>query len=615
MKDANRWPCRWNRLRTKVVGGAASAIVLVITLLVPDPVSGQPAPASWEPQRANLVDSAAAVERARAAQRRFESRRVRLLPVSYEGFGGPCDEIVGRICIRFGEGEWYPVPEDPEITRLRRELLQELDSLQLLAPSSRWIMGQRVWYRANWDEWPDALRTARACGAVERWWCLALEGFALHGQGRFVESLATFEEAFVHMDSERATEWRIPRWSVDGRAREALATAAASPFGTARELEWFWTLADPLYLADGNDRLTAHYARWTVTELRQRARNPFRISWGSDLTQLTVRHGWQMGWERIPSQTFGNDDNVVGHDHPLGRDYLPPGDVLSNPADAPAEAFWPRVRAPKSLYAPPYAPVLLPMDAQMGVFPRGRTMAVVSSHFLPEDTTFHADHDHPLPWMEPGEQAGLDDRAGLFVIPLQGDTPRAEVQVTGRTEGSSFLVVPTADYVVSAESWSPSRRRAGRLRLGVRAREAPPDIATLSDVILLRPDEAAPESLEEAVDLLLPRNELRSGEPFAIGFEVSGLGFRPETLVFEVSVEQEGRSVLGRIGDFLGVGDPPRPLVLSWQEPGPDHPSHVFRYLRLDLPALDEGAYEIRLVVKTEGRSDAVRVKHFQVAG
>lgn len=560
------------------------------------------------------LDPAEVIDHARQAQARFENRRIRRLPVTYDGFGGSCDEIVGRICVGFGEGEWYPVPERPEIAALRLALLSELDSLQTLAPSSSWILGQRVWYRAKGEDWGGALRTAAACGDVERWWCLSLQGFALHGLGRYEEALTTFEDALIRMEPGRARQWRIPRWPVDGRTRDLLASAEASPFGTSRDLDRLWALADPLYLVAGNDRLTAHYARWTVTELRDRARNPFRLSWGDDLRELTVRHGWQMGWERTPARSFAGQDDVVGHDHPLGRDYLPAGEALSAPAAATAEALQPRLRAPKSLYAPSYAPVLLPMEGQVGVFPRGRTMVVVTSHVLPEDTTFHADHRHPLPWLEPGDQADMLDRTGLFAQPVSGVSEPFGVQHIGSTEGASMLEMPTADYVISAESWSPSLRRAGRLRFGLEARPAPPDIATLSDLLLLRRGTEEPTRLEEAMDLVRPTDVVRPGEPFAIGWEVAGLGFRPETLVFEVSVRRPGRSVFSRIGDFLGVNDPPSPLVLSWEEAGPDRPGHVFRYLALDLPELEEGEYEIRLVVRTAGRSEAVSVKRFHVA-
>jgi len=75
------------------------------------------------------------------------------------------------------------------------------------------------------------------------------------------------------------------------------------------------------------------------------------------------------------------------------------------------------------------------------------------------------------------------------------------------------------------------------------------------------------------------------------------------------------RDVFHRIGDLLGLSDPPRPLVLSWEEPGPWEPAHQFHYLALDLPELEEGAYEVRLVLRTEGRSEAVTTKRFSVVG
>ncbi|HUP52365.1 MAG TPA: hypothetical protein VM198_07805, partial [Longimicrobiales bacterium] len=55
-------------------------------------------------------------------------------------------------------------------------------------------------------------------------------------------------------------------------------------------------------------------------------------------------------------------------------------------------------------------------------------------------------------------------------------------------------------------------------------------------------------------------------------------------------------------------------LALSWEEPGPDHPTPHFRHLGLALPPLDPGHYEITLTLRTEGRSDAVTRQAFQVA-
>jgi hypothetical protein len=225
---------------------------------------------------------------AQAAQASFERRRVRHLPLSYGAPGGTCDEHVGRFCTWYGEGEWYPVPEAPEIIEMRAELISRLDSLQGLAPDSDWILGQRVWYRSEAGDWESARSTAARCGGAEPWWCAALEGFALHGLGRYPQAESAFGRALVLMSDEQRDRWAWPRWPVDSDVRDLL---QVEPGGADEAIELLWTLADPLNLVPGNDRKTAHFARWTVAGLRDRARNPFQIRWGEDLSELTVRHG------------------------------------------------------------------------------------------------------------------------------------------------------------------------------------------------------------------------------------------------------------------------------------------------------------------------------------
>lgn len=587
-------------------------LIVVAPLVGSTPLTGQVATQSPDTFEVE-VGSGDALGAARAAQALFERRRVRLLPLSAEPGGGHCDENVGRFCISYGEGEWFPLEEVPEIVHLRRTLLASLDSLQGVVLEEGWILGQRVWYRSEAGDWTGAVEAARGCGRVERWWCRALEGFSLHGAGRYRESEAAFAEALRGMDDERAREWRVPRWGLDGTARDLLEDAEHDPGAEARLLERLWRLADPLYLVEGNDRRTAHYARWTVATIRERARNPFHIRWGPDLDQLTVRHGWEVGWERTPTRDFTALDNVVGHKHPEGRDFLPSGRVVADPVSAtPASLTASRIR-PRSLYAPEYAPVLLPMEGQVAFFPRGQTTWVVASLFLPEDTTYHVGHLHPLPWMEAGDQEGMADRIGLFADPIEGGAPRQTIR-SGTTDGALMLEVPTGAYVISAESWSPTRRRAGRLRRGVAARPAPEDVATLSDILLVRPGRPDPESLEEAVQRALPRAAIRPGESFGIVWEVVGLGFRPEVLDFELSVRRTDRGVLRRVGEFLGLNERARPLALSWEEVGPDRPTHMYRSLNLDLPALEEGVYELRLVMRTLDRSDVVSTLAFIVS-
>ena len=291
---------------------------------------------------------------------------------------------------------------------------------------------------------------------------------------------------------------------------------------------------------------------------------------------------------------------------------MPSGAALAFPGRATHEDLLADKRRPRSLYAPAYAPQLLPMEGQLAVFPRGDRMIVVGTHFLPEDTTLHAGHRHDVPWLEAGEQEDMRDRGGLFLVSVEG-TPLRSNRSLGSTDGVLSLEAPVGSYVVATEAWSPSQRRAGRYREGIEYRRVPEDIAALSDLLMLRPTPDPPELLEAAIPLALLRTEVRRGQTFAIGWEVSGLGFRPETLAFEVTVNRVDRSLFRRIGEFLRVSGGPQKVSLAWEEPGPDRPSPLFRYLDLNLDRLDPGAYEVQITLRTAGRSEVVSGRRFTV--
>ena len=55
--------------------------------------------------------------------------------------------------------------------------------------------------------------------------------------------------------------------------------------------------------------------------------------------------------------------------------------------------------------------------------------------------------------------------------------------------------------MLSAEMWSPSKRRAGRLRMGLESLPVPEDVASLSDILMLRPSSEEPEVLEASLPL------------------------------------------------------------------------------------------------------------------
>jgi hypothetical protein len=542
---------------------------------------------------------------ARRAQRDFERKRFHYLPVALGSYGSECDERVGRFCITWDESpDWTPEPEDPKIGLLRRALLARLDSIQRHIPGDGWVLGQRVWYRGESGDWAGSLDVARRCGTARSWWCAALGGLALHGLGRYVEAQAAFERALDAMPPEEARKWRVPRWVVGSHAKSLLEHAAAPRLDTL--LTRLWLLADPLYLVPGNDRLTGHYARWTVASLRKDTRNLYNVAWDADMAELLIRNGWEVAWSRSHDPfDLTARDAAIGHNDPEARDFMPPASALEDPSSATPEDLTADVSVRRSLYQPSYAPVLLPMDGQLAVFPRADSLVVVATAYVPDDTTKGAREGRDRPWMAPGAYAASPDQEGLFLVPENGGSGWHSSRIGSGPVG---LVVeaPAGRYVASAEAWSPSRRLAGRRRQGVRWDGVPRDVATLSDLLLVDPSRPEPTSLEDAARVALLRPEIAPGETVRVVWEVGGLGWRPETVAYSVSVERADEGVLHRFGRLLHLTSRARPLALQWTEPGPSRPAMALRSVVLNLPELDPGAYRLRLETRLPGRSPLI---------
>ena len=227
----------WSNGRTPVFGtggggsnppGPIVEALLLALLLAPPPraaqvVSGVLDTVTLTPDSSDLRG------RARSAKAQYERRRLRHLPITSVSSTDACDELIGRFCSWYDEGDWYPRPEPQEVEDLQRVLLTVLDSVQGQLPGDGWVLGQRVWYHSEAGRWEEALRVGRACGAVEPWWCAALRGFVLHGLQRYPEAEAAFERSLLLMDAERAQEWRIPRREVDGDSRRILDGLKGAP--------------------------------------------------------------------------------------------------------------------------------------------------------------------------------------------------------------------------------------------------------------------------------------------------------------------------------------------------------------------------------------------------
>jgi hypothetical protein len=261
-----------------------------------------------------------------------------------------------------------------------------------------------------------------------------------------------------------------------------------------------------------------------------------------------------------------------------------------------ALADWPLSRArPREGYAPPYAPVIVPADAELLRFPRGDRVVVVAAFDTPADTTHHAGHEHPA-FVAPERYRGDSVQAGLFLVPLEGG-PVLEARRAGARSGALLLEAPAGRYLAAAEIWLPQEGFAGRTRVGLDA--APTRQLTVSDLILLQ--RALPDSvaLEEAVADARPPGPVSTSEEFAVGWEVFGPLTGGEVLSYQLSITGAGAGFFRRIGQWLKLAGREEPVRLSWQDSGPrgGGSAGVFRTLSLQIPQLDPGEYRLRLEV------------------
>lgn len=597
---------------------AAAGLCLALGAVSPAPLPAQtPAPSPALPP-ADSADLRGDLEHAVDT---YERSRRRYAPTDwFARTGGRCDQYVGRMCLTLGEGAdwWFPdeIPERMEEERAR--LLGTLVAGRESLPGDGWVLGQLVRYLGEGGEWDSALLFLDPCSRVGESWCAALRGLALHGSGRYVEAEAAFGEALARMPPERRRAWSDPGDVVDDDLREHLDTLRGPALD--RAVERFWRLSDPFLLVPGNDRWTEHLARRTMNEIRYGGDSAYRIRFRDDLEEVTLRYGWEVGWERRPASVTSvqSETSVVGHQHPYSLPWVAPEPAVLDPAGSNARDWTPQSeRIPRTGYAPLYAPNVLP-DGEVLVFPRGREAIVAASIALPADTSWHADHGHP-PLPVPPAFAGSPATSGLFAMDVDGH-PAGEDRRTfpvllgaEREEIADLLPPPTwhelrlsaGDWVVSVEHVVPDLGRGARLRRGLRVEERLLDEPTLSDLLLL-PATPEPATLEAALDGVALRSA-RPGARLRVGWETWGLGREREGFSYRLTLTEAGGGIVDRVAGWLGLGGDDVVSDLEWTELGPERLGAHFRTIELALPPdLDAGRYRLRLELVTPGRNPLV---------
>lgn len=615
---------------------------LVLLVLL---ISGVPGPGASLHAQEMEPDSAALVSDLRQMQAGFEDFRRSRIPAPLRTEQGRCDERIGRICIWFGgEDEANFPPEPPETHRARGELIGQLEEANRRIRDP-WVVGQLVHYLVEAGNVRGAEQTARDCDLEEGWWCSALLGYVLHLNERFVEAERHFREAVASAPEAEHDRWRTPRFIL---SRDAFREwSSGSPEDRERAWELIWRLSDPLFMVEGNDRLTEHYARLVVAQVREEAAIPYEMEWGEDLEESLIRYGRTMGWSRTRSLPVGafrgggqlaDTRRVVGHHHPRSRGYLFPEEFLPAPSEVPPESWITAPREARTWYAAPYAPDFRALDTQVARFRRGDDMLVVGAYrplppegidavaearqeeaaYDPFDRTPRRDdpfaRDVEMVEDHGGPDHGITDpvRAGLFLMPVEGGEP---VVVEGdEPEGVFTTIAPRDRYVASLEVLDERNGRAWRARQGVSQVELPRGLVGPSDILLLREDAPIPETLEEAIPLARPGIRIRQGERFTIAWEVYGLGVQEEVQV-SIGFTLGRPGFLARVGAFLGLTETDEPVEVSFADTGPDEVQTVFRAVTLGFPDLEPGDYTLHIRLELAGREPVVTSRPLVIGG
>ncbi len=570
------------------------------------------------PLFAQSADAKDLVKKAHERQRDFEMFRQSRIPVAPEPAHQGCDQQIGRICIWFGgEDEADFPPEAPEVELARRELIGLLyqTAEQVADP---WVTGQLVHYLVENGSYGQAESVARACGLAETWWCSALLGYVLHVRGQFVDAEAAFRDAVASMpEKERRENWLTPRYIFTRDAQKKF--DKLQPDDRARQWELFWRLSDPLYLVDGNDRLTDHFARWVEATNARDAANPQGTFWEEDLEETLIRYGRIVGWSRTHDPAammrgrpggFSLQDTrqILGHHSPHSRGYLFPEEFLRSPSDIPPESWITAPREARTWYAPPYAPDFRGLETQVGRFRRGDEMLVVGAYRpLPataaDSALMPAERGGAFAPRTAGAGVADSAEAGLFLVPVDGGEA-SEVRGS-QAEGVFTLHAPPGRYVSSLEVLDASDKRAWRARQGVKQVPLVPGLVAVSDLLILDEGASLPESLDEAIPHVRRGVRIRRGERFVVVWEVYGLRVHdPARVTLGFTKGRPG--FLERVGEFLGMLEPDRPVQVTFEDTGTDAVQTVFRSVALQLPDLEPGEYTLHLRLELPGREPAI---------
>ncbi len=578
---------------------AASVATAIGAYPFPIPASIPSSPLRTVQTPLAVADSQRVIKDARRRQARFEEVRRRHLPRTSAG-SGPCDERIGRYCLRHSDdGDWEETPDPPAVEQARNALLAHLDSASQLHPGDGWIAGQRVRYNVEARRPQAALAAAGDCRAQESWWCLALAGYALHAARKYPASEHAFDDALARMPDDERCEWtdlsRILDGDLRGRYRNLSCVERDS---LQRRILW---LADPFFSIPGNELRTEHFSRHVYSRLLRNSESPEGDRWGNDLHRFFVRYGWPVGWERVSvTAAYGGPVPVVSHYGRGAHYFLPTAEAVDDPSTIAVDDWRLDPARPRAGHSPAYSVSALdPLPHEAAIFHRGDSAVVVAAFRLAGDS--------------------LTDDVKVRAAFIARGAEREQWSITsdhsvGR-EGTMVLTVPAAPQLLSLEVLAVEEKRGARSRYGLSADRLNSTAGPrLSDLLLTYAADSLPDTLEEAIVMARPTNEVVAGERIGLYWELYDVGPTAEVLTTSLSLVKQGKSIFRRLVQLVGFASDRPPVSLRWQDVSPTGQRMYPRAVAVDLPEeLSRGRYTLTLELLLAGGRQAALDKQIVV--
>ncbi|MBX3132626.1 MAG: hypothetical protein KF689_04485 [Gemmatimonadaceae bacterium] len=525
------------------------------------------------------------------AQARFESFRRANLPAHRGRMARECQERVGRFCYWYDEESPPPAPELPAVTRMRTELIRQLDSLARSLPSDEWLVGQRIRYLDEAGRNEEALTAARECRSYG-WWCHALEGFALHQLGRYAKAEVAWDSTLAQMSAPMRCLWTdIALYLDDDTRRQYSRNACGSPQREAFERRTWW-LSRARYGLDGNDSRSEHFARTTYGEFLRAAPSAYMFGFDEDERELLLRFGWSRHWSRGPDVPMGaggpRQVNIIGHDPSPAYRYIPPYYVLTSPVTSDSTDWAVQLPPVVARYQPPYAKHLYMLEHQKGLFRRGDTALVVLAYDVTKVERLR----------------GTTLEAALIATPTGDPQQNQTIRRAAPARGTLIVRAPWGPLLMSAEIAAPDSSTLVRARYGIRPPLATGTRVSLSDLLFYEPYGDFPTSIEEALPHALPTQVVRSSQKLGVFWEAYGTNPDGEQMTISLTVvtDSEEAGAVRRAARALRLARESAPVSITVTDVSARGSSRSARALELDISTLRRGEYLVQLEVTVAGQ-------------